>query len=382
VGLQMLDLSLQRHKGPFHMQEEVSGRHHHILDYLTEEVLRQQPPAIQRFLLRTSVLERLTAPLCDAVLERSGSQQVLEELKRANLFLISLDSQRRWYRYHPLFAEALRFWLERVDPEALEALHLRASEWYAEHDYSGEAVQHAILARAWQQAADLIESETRTPNQGRWEPATLRHWLEQLPPEVVRTRPRLCFAYASALSPVASSTMVDMWLTAAEVGLATSSTLLSDTQAADETSVQDDGNHLLQMIAALRALQTSFCSDGQAAQWVRGLSHEDGQVSPVVSERAQAAQVEVLPAQAKPRAVLKRPVPQRAQQQDLLDPLSVRELEVVQLMAQGATNQEIARALTLATETIKRHVSNIISKLEACNRTQAVVRAHSLGLLL
>ena len=452
ASLQMLDFSLQRCEGAFHVQGEVSGSHRHILDYLTEEVLRQQPPAIQRFLLRTSILERLTAPLCDAVLEQSGSQQVLEELKRANLFLISLDGQRRWYRYHPLFAEALRFWLERLEPEALEGLHLRASEWYltdapqaSGHDYSEEALQHAVLAHAWQQAADLIEAETRTPNQGRWEPATLRHWLEQLPPEVVRVRPRLCFASASALLPVASSTTVDAWLKAAEVGLTTASALLSDTQAADEASVQDDRNHLLQEIAAFRALHTSgipheksgpHCSPpimnfhepcagpvilseakdqrseashcpsrqtlrcaqgdntlpmvlvkvhnrgtGQAEQLVQGHSYEEGQVSPVASERAQVAQVEVLRTQAKPNAVLKRPAPQRAPQQDLLDPLSVRELEVLQLMAQGSTNQEIARALTVATETIKRHVSNIISKLEACNRTQAVVRAHSFGLL-
>ncbi len=375
----MLDPSMQRHAASFHVQEEISGSHRHILDYLTEEVLRQQTPAIQHFLLRTSILERFTAPLCDAVLERSGSQQVLEELKRANLFLSSLDSQRRWYRYHPLFAEALRFWLERVDSEELEALHLRASEWYAEHDYSGEAVQHAILAHAWQQTADLIEAETRTPNQERWEQATLRLWLEQLPPDVIRARPRLCFA--SALPPVASSTTVGAWLGAAEAGLAASSTLLSDTQAVDEASVQDDGNRLLREIAAFRALHTDSCSDGQAAQLVWGFSHEEGQISPVVSERAQAAQVEVLCPQAKTNAVLKGPAPQRAPQQELLDPLSVRELEVLQLMAQGSTNSEIARALTLATETIKRHVSNIISKLEACNRTQAVVRAHSFGLL-
>jgi LuxR family transcriptional regulator, maltose regulon positive regulatory protein len=214
VSLQMLDLSLQRPEDPFHVQEEVSGSHRHILDYLTEEVLRQQPPAIQRFLLHTSILERLTAALCDAVLEQSGSQQVLEELKRTNLFLISLDSQRRWYHYHPLFAEALRFWLERVEPEALEALHLRASEWYAEYHYFEEAVQHAILAHAWQQAADLIEVEMGTSNQERWEPATLRHWVEQLPPEVVRTRPRLCLIYA--LSRSVSSPTVDIRLEPAE----------------------------------------------------------------------------------------------------------------------------------------------------------------------
>ena len=249
------------------------------------------------------------------------------------------------------------------------------------YDYFGEAVQHAVQAHAWQQAADLIEAEMRTPNQRRWEPATLRQWLEQLPPEVVRTRPRLYFAYASALPPVASSTTVDAWLKAAEARLAASSALLNDTQRVDEASVQDDGNHLLREIATFQAPHTSSCNNGQATQCVRGLSDEEGQVSPVGSQRAQAVQVEALRAQAKPEAVLKRPAAQHTPQQDLLDPLSVRELEVLQLMAQGSTNQEIARALTLANETIKRHVSNIISKLEACNRTQAVMRAYSLGLL-
>jgi len=445
VGLQMLDLALQRRAGAFPVQEEVSGRHRHILDYLTEEVLRQQTAAMQRFLLRTSILERLTAPLCDAVLEQSGSQQVLEELKRANVFLLPLDSQRRWYRYHPLFAEALRFWLEREEPEVIEGLHLRASEWYvtdapqaAGHDSCEEAIRHAVLAHGWQRAADLMEAQTRTPNERKWEPARLRYWLEHLPAEVVRARPRLSFAYACVLLPVASSTTVGTWLEAAEAGLATSSTPPSETQAVDgapRCSAGDsftDRNRLLQQIAAFRALYTSgipqdksgddsripapagslpggqvipisppggrgLSGTGQAAQLVWGLSHEEGQVSPVGSERAQVAQVEVLRAQAKPDAPraearteassrpyrpYERPAPQRAPQQELLDPLSVRELEVLQLMAQGSTNQEIARALTLATETIKRHVSNIIAKLETCNRTQAVVRAHSLGLLL
>ncbi len=270
VGLQMLDLSLQRRAGAFPVQEEVSGRHRHILDYLTEEVLRQQPAARQRFLLRTSILERLTAPLCDAVLEQSGSQQVLEELKRTNVFLLPLDSQRRWYRYHPLFAEALRFWLEREEPEVIEGLHLRASEWYvtdapqaAGHDSCEEAIRHAVLAHGWQRAADLMEAQTRTPNERKWEPATLRYWLEHLPAEVVRARPRLCFASACVLLPVASSTTVGTWLEAAEAGLATSSTPPGETQAVDgapRCSAGDsftDRNRLLQQIAAFRALYTS-----------------------------------------------------------------------------------------------------------------------------
>ena len=322
AGLRMLDISLQRCEGSSYLQDEVISSHHHIVDYLTEEVLRQQSPAIQHFLLRTSILERLTAPLCDAVLEQSGSQQVLEELKRANLFLISLDSQRCWYRYHPLFAEALSFLLERVDPEVIKMLHLRASGWYAEQGYFDEAIEHAMRAQAWQKAADFIEAEMRTSNEKRWEPAILQHWLEQLPQEVMHAHPNLCFAYTSAQLPLDPASTVE-------------------------------------------ALMKT----------------KDDQVSPTGSERMQPVQVEIVQSQAKSCAALKRSSSQSPPQQDLLDPLSVRELEVLQLMAQGATNQEIARALTLATETIKRHVSNIISKLEVCNRTQAVVRGHSLGLL-
>lgn len=306
AGLQLLDLSSKRRESSFYLQEGISSSHHHILDYLTEEVLRQQPPAIQRFLLNTSILERLTAPLCDAVLEQSGSQQVLDELKRTNVFLLSLDSQRRWYRYHPLFAEALRFMLERSDPEAIAVIHRRASAWFAGHGYTGEAVQHAIQARDWSQAADLIEAEIQTPDRGRWEETTVRRWIAQLPQEVVRTRP---------------------------------------------------GLSLVSMLPRLDSSPTVDASPEPAAQ----------PVAPVV------------PADRSVRA--NRTTLQSAPQQDLLDPLSMRELEVLHLMAQGATNGEIALTLGLAVETIKRHVSNILSKLGVGNRTQAAARAHDLGLL-
>ncbi len=306
AGLQLLDLSLKRRESSFYLQEGISSSHHHILDYLTEEVLRQQPLAIQRFLLNTSILERLTAPLCDAVLEQSGSQQVLEELKRTNVFLISLDGQRRWYRYHPLFAEALRSMLEWSDPEAIAVVHQRASAWFAGHGYTVEAVHHAIQARDWSQAVDLLEAEMQTPGWGRWEEATVQRLIEQLPPEVVRTRPQL--RLASALPQPASSPTVD--------------TMAKPTGAS---------------------------------------------AVPAVSTR-------------KPVGA-NRPVLQITPQQDLLDPLSLRELEVLHLMAQGATNGEIALTLGLAVETIKRHVSNILSKLGVGNRTQAAARAHDLGLL-
>ena len=111
------------------------------------------------------------------------------ELKRDNLFLIPLDSQRHWYRYHPLFAEALRSMLERSDPEAIAIVHRRASAWLAGQGYVDETVEHAIHARDWSQAADLIEAEIQTSGPGGWEETTVRHWIAQLPPEVVRTRP-------------------------------------------------------------------------------------------------------------------------------------------------------------------------------------------------
>ena len=306
ASLQMLNLSWHGSEGPFYVQEEVSGSHHHIVDYLTEEVLRQQPPAIQHFLLHTSMLERLTAPLCDAVLQQRGSQQVLEELKHTNLFLMSLDSQRCWYRYHQLFAEALRFVLERSDPEAIAIVHRRASAWFAEHGYAREAIQHAIQARDWSQAADLIEAEMQAPDQGRWEEATVQRWINQLPPQIVRTRPRLC--PVSTLPQPVSSPGVDIELQP----IATSVTSVESTDKAARAN----------------------------------------------------------------RTVLRS-----APQQDLLDPLSMRELEVLHLMARGATNGEIALALALAVETIKRHVSNILSKLGVSNRTQAAARALDLGLL-
>jgi LuxR family maltose regulon positive regulatory protein len=188
VGLQLIGLSRQTRATPTDLLAEASGSQDYILDYLTEEVLRQQEEALQSFLLRTSILQRLSAPLCDAVLEQTGSQQMLEQLEQANLFLVSLDEHRRWYRYHALFAEALRARLEQSSQEEVKVLHLRASAWYEQHSQTYEAVYHALQAKAWQRAADLIESVANTCRRsGEWR--TVRRWVEQLPPAVVRARP-------------------------------------------------------------------------------------------------------------------------------------------------------------------------------------------------
>src|SRR6185295_5972474 len=124
---QLLGLSLREHVDPVTLLQEVSGDQRYILDYLTEEVLRRQPQEVQTFLLSTCILQQLTTSLCDAVLQQTGSQQTLERLERTNLFVVSLDSKRQWYRYHTLFAQALYYRLQQISGDLLLTLHHRAS---------------------------------------------------------------------------------------------------------------------------------------------------------------------------------------------------------------------------------------------------------------
>jgi LuxR family maltose regulon positive regulatory protein len=201
AGLQLAGLSLQ---GREHVGEFVSafaGTNRHILDYLIEEVLSRQPQEIQTFLLRTSILSRLTGPLCDAV-AGTGSQldghAVLETLEVANLFTIPLDDERRWYRYHHLFADCLQAQLRRTSPELLPELHRRAAEWYASNDRQVEAIDHALQADRPDYAARLIE-EIGLELLARSEHATVRRWLEALSRDVVEEHPSLCVFYGWTL---------------------------------------------------------------------------------------------------------------------------------------------------------------------------------------
>lgn len=261
AGLQLVGLLLQRTADPAEMLEEVRGSQRYILDYLVEEVLEQQSAPVQTFLLRTSILERLCAPLCDAVTGQTDSQQLLEELERANVFVVPLDGHRHWYRYHTLFAEALRSRLEQQQADEIDRLHVRASLWYAEQGNTHEAVQHALWAHAWQLAADLVERLhfSLSWSQGQGEALTLRQWLQELPTEVVRARPRLCLVYAQVLHGGAPFSTVESWLQAAEAALAAS---LPETISA--SAEHEDQQNLLGEIACFRALLTSYQGDTQA----------------------------------------------------------------------------------------------------------------------
>lgn len=230
VGLHLLALSLRKQTDlsitidPLTILEATSGDQRYILDYLTEEVLRRQPQEIQTFLLSTSILDRLTAPLCDAVTLQANSQQTLERIEQSNLFVRSLDSKRQWYRYHALFAEALRSLLEQTQGDLMLDLHHRASLWYAQHDQTTEAILHAFRAHQWQWAADLLERKSLhlmslTWGAGQHALSLLQKWIEQLPAEVMQSRPLLCLACTQLLWTVTDPIKLNTWLDAAETSL-------------------------------------------------------------------------------------------------------------------------------------------------------------------
>ena len=195
AGLQLAGLSLRGHADPAGFAAAFSGSHRFVLDYLADEVLDGQPGQVRAFLLETSVLERLSGELCDAVTGRAGSQAMLQDIERAGLFLVPLDEVRGWWRYHHLFADLLRARLQAEQPGLVPALHRAAAAWCEEHDLADDAVRHALAAgdAAWD--ARLIERHVETLL-GRSEGATLRRWLSALPAEAVRDRPRLCLAQA------------------------------------------------------------------------------------------------------------------------------------------------------------------------------------------
>jgi LuxR family transcriptional regulator, maltose regulon positive regulatory protein len=244
TGLQLAALSLQGRDDLAGFITAFSGSHHYVMDYLLEEVLKCQPQAIQDFLLQTCILDRLSGPLCDAVRAQDDSQTQLDALERANLFLVALDDERQWYRYHRLFAQMLRQRLQQTAPVLISKLHRRASRWYEQHGFFAEAVSHALAAPA---------------------------------PEAARS----------------------------------------------------------------------------IAQYAAVCHEQTGTVPPLPALCSTV----------------------------LLEPLTRRELEVLRLLATGASNSEIARNLVLSVGTVKKHVYNLCGKLGVKSRTQALVKARALNLL-
>lgn len=226
AGLQLAALSLQGHKDASSFIKSFTGNHHFVIDYLLAEVLQQQSPSIQAFLLRTSILDRLCGPVCDAILldPKTPGQETLEYLEHANLFIVPLDNERRWYRYHHLFAELLRQRLHQKvasaagdERETVAELHNRASIWYEENGLEIEALQHAAAANDVERARRLIEGEG-VPQYFRGTVAPVLKWLESLPKTVLDASPSLWVMYASVLL-LTDHTAVEQKLQAAEAAM-------------------------------------------------------------------------------------------------------------------------------------------------------------------
>lgn len=256
--------------------EAFSGSHRFVLDYLVEEVLDRQPDAVRAFLLDTSVLDQLTGDLCDALTGRSDGQQMLEELERENLFVVPLDDDRRWYRYHHLFADALRARLAARDVSRDRELHAAASRWLADNGLLADAVRHAIASGDHEHTADLVELSLADLRRRR-QNETIRDWLAALPDDVVRRRPLLAtFAGWRRLSE-GDVDGVEAWLDAAEARLDTGqapAVPAGDALAVAARDREGELRSLPAMIAVYRAAvaQARGDVDGTVAHATRALA--------------------------------------------------------------------------------------------------------------
>jgi LuxR family maltose regulon positive regulatory protein len=248
AGLQLAAISLQGRRDISSFIKSFTGSHRFVMDYLLEEVLHRQPAHIQQFLLRTSILERMCGPLCDAVLHNPAAtgQATLDYLERANLFIISLDDERRWYRYHHLFADLLRQRLRQSvassqgdAEERIAELHRRASVWYEDNRLEIEAFQHATAAHDVERAERLIEGNGM-PLHFRGAVAPVLNWLKTTPPSVLDARPSLWTTYASVLLVTGQTPKVEQTLQSAEAAL----------QGAEQ---DDKTRDLIGRVAAIRA---------------------------------------------------------------------------------------------------------------------------------
>src|SRR5579859_2424505 len=278
AGLQMAALSMQGREDIGHFVQAFTGSHRYIIDYLVEEVLQRQPESVRSFLLQTSILDRLSGPLCEAVTGQADGSGRLQGLERANLFVVPLDDQRQWYRYHHLFADVLRVRLREVEPSQVPALHRRASEWYARNELPLEAIQHALAAEDFERAASLVE--LAWPAVARsWQDATLQSWLKALPDNLVRRRPVLSVYFAGAALIGGDLEAVESRLGDAERWLDTSadSTLGVLEAAAAERVVanEEEFRKLPSQIAIYRAALAQARGDvaGTARHAQRALDH-------------------------------------------------------------------------------------------------------------
>jgi LuxR family maltose regulon positive regulatory protein len=307
AGLQLAAISMQGRKDTSSLVKAFTGSHRFVLDYLVEEVLDQQSESVQTFLLQTAILDRLTGSLCDAVrfgeakapstpggdavrfgsakiadrsvraasssgtavlqggAESRNGQATLETLERANLFIVALDNERRWYRYHHLFLDLLRQRLRQAHPEWIPTLHRRASEWYEQNGFVDRAIEHALLTEDHERPAWLIDQQA----EAMWlrgEHAKLQRWLNKLPDEVVFSRPQLCVFHAWYLFAAGQQDEAEQRLQACEQRFEPAVNGTTRISAPDEQvrNADVDRMKLRGMVAVIRAFMATYLGDVEA----------------------------------------------------------------------------------------------------------------------
>ncbi|MBB6633362.1 LuxR C-terminal-related transcriptional regulator [Cohnella thailandensis] len=485
AGLHLAALSIQEDRDADRLIQAFNGSHPYVLDYLVEEVLQRQPEAVQAFLLRTSILDRLCGSLCDDLMLDPSvpGKDTLMELERKNLFVVSLDNERRWYRYHHLFADLLRRRLEEsVGGSRIAEWHKRAAVWYEANGFDIEAFRHSAESRDIERAARLLEGNG-LPLHLRGAAGLALNWLKTLPAAELDARPSLWVIYGSALLMAGRLTDVESKLQAAETTLAgeesnagvrdllgliaaTRATLASlestghpypggadrklrAAEAVMENAPSDDKTEeLVGLIApsseeringgwqetdriieqsrlALAYLRPDNLPVRTAAAWMLGVACQRRGIYPsareaynevisnsrIMDHRLMAVmamiglgQVEEaegqtdsaaefyrealrlagdlpLPALREARLGLERLLKSDDGQGSLIEPLSRRELEVLELIAQGLSNREIGEKLFLALDTVKGHNRRIFEKLQVQRRTEAIARAREWNLI-
>jgi LuxR family maltose regulon positive regulatory protein len=253
AALQLAALSMQGRDDVTAFIAGFAGDDRYVVDYLGEEVLARQPDAVRDFLLRTSILERFTGPLCDAVMGQGGGKAVLVALERANLFLVPLDDRRQWYRYHHLFADVLQSHLHDEHPGDVAELHRRAGTWLEAHGDSSRAIDHALAGGDVGRAADLMERAIPAMTRDRRE-VELGRWVHALPEEVVLARPVLGVAFVGVLARVSDFDTVGRRLSQIERSLLAPDGTWPGQPPPGVIVVDDDGyRHLLAHVAMYRA---------------------------------------------------------------------------------------------------------------------------------
>jgi LuxR family maltose regulon positive regulatory protein len=267
AGLQLAALALQgKRAGPGGKNaaafiDSFSGSHHFVLDYLIEEVIEQQPENIQAFLLQTAALDRLNGSLCDALTNQGNGRETLQRLERTNLFIIGLDDERLWYRYHHLFADLLRRRLHQKHPDWLPELNQKASEWNERNGFAAEAIEYALRAKNYARAARVLEGQLDA-FWGSGKHRELQRWLSALPEEVIFSRPHLAVFQARYQCNNGQVDAAERTLAAAEQALSASAKGTQDGQPDEQHAITATDRVKLQgRVAATRALMSSYQGD-------------------------------------------------------------------------------------------------------------------------